>query len=148
MRKSEKIQFFSVALFPKSHGGENGGIKGSEGSAKLIVLHRFERIGGIQGKKQADRRGSVGRDGTEHKREIESGPWPRFSGQILDGDENRQGWNHGRGRHGGKKHAGPRHQKGGQEQTQGGGDDDCSDPGAVHIFVCSGEPALGEGEAD
>jgi len=109
MRKSEKFQFFPATLFPKSHGGQNRGIKGSEGSAKLIVLHRFERIGGIEGKKQADGGGSVRRDGPEHEREVEPGPWPRFSGQILDRDQNRQRRNHGRGRHGGQKHAGPRH---------------------------------------
>ena len=148
MRKREKFQFFPATFFPESHGGEDGGVKRSEGAAQLVVLDWFESIGGIEGKKQADRGGSVRRDGPEHEREVEPGPWPRFSGQILDRDQNRQRRNHGRGRHGGQKHAGPGHQKGGQKQAQSGGDDDRSDSGAVHAFVCSGDRALGEGEAD
>jgi len=117
MRKRKKVKLFPATLFPERHGGEDGGIKGSERAAKLVVLDRFESVRRIEGKKQADRGGPVRRDGPEHEGEVEPGPRPRLSGQILDRDQNRQRRNHGWGCHGGKKHAGPGHQKGGQKQT-------------------------------
>ena len=101
MRKSKEFQFFPAGLLPESNGGEDGEIKGSEGAAQLVILDRFEGIRGIEWKQQADRGGSIRGDGTEHEREVEPGPRPRFSGQILDRDESRKRWNYGRGRHGG-----------------------------------------------
>jgi len=148
VRKREKLQFFPATFFPEGHGGEDGGVKGGQGAGELTVLNRFEDVGGIKGKKQADGGGSVRGDGPEHEGEIESRPGPRFSGQILDGDEDRQRGSHGRGRQGGEKQTRPGHEKSGQEQTQGGGDDDRGESWSVHASVCSGDRALGEGEAD
>jgi len=90
MGKSGEFHFFPRALFPKGHGGQNGGIKGGQGAGKLVVLKRFKGIGGIERKQQADGGRAVRRDGPKEEGEIESWPRPRFSGQILNGDENRQ----------------------------------------------------------
>jgi len=80
VRKREKFQFFPATFFPEGHGGEDGGVKGGQGAGELTVLNRFEDVGGIKGKKQADGGGSVRGDGPEHEGEIESWPGPRFSG--------------------------------------------------------------------
>lgn len=139
MGERGKFQFFPAALPPEGHGGEDGGVKGGQGAGELIVLKRLKGVGGIERKEKADRGGAVRGDGAEEEGEVEPRPGPRFSGQILDGNENRQRGSHGRGRHGWEKQPGSGHEKGGQEQAQGSGDDDRSDPGCVHAIGCSGE---------
>jgi hypothetical protein len=148
MRESGEFQFFPVTLLPESDGGENGRIEGGEGAGELVVLDRLEGVGGIEGEKEADGGGAVRGDGAEQKGEIEPRPGPRFPGQILDGDEGGERRRRGRGGHGGKQDAGPRDEEGGPEETEGSGDDGGGDPGSVHVLGCSGEWALGEGEAD
>jgi len=103
VRKAGEIEFFSTTDFPKDHGRQDRSIKSGEGAAQLVILDRFEDIGGVQGKKQAHRGGPVGGDGPEKKGEIKPRPRPRFPGQILDGHQGGQWRRSGRSTHGGQK---------------------------------------------
>jgi hypothetical protein len=55
----------------------------------LVILRRFQHIGGVEGKKKTNRRGPVGRNGAKKKREIQAWPRPRFPGEIFNGDPRR-----------------------------------------------------------
>ena len=103
VRKAGEIEFFSTPDFPEDHGRQDRSIKSGEGAAQLVILDRFEDIGGVQGKKQAHRGGPVRGDGPKQEGQIKPRPRPRFSGQILDGHQGGQRRWHGRGGHGGKE---------------------------------------------
>ena len=110
-----ELQFFPAAFLTKSHRGKDRGIKSGEGAGELIILNRLEDIGGVEGKEEADRRGSIRGHGTEEEGEIEPRPRPRLPGKILNGHNDGQGRRNRRSRHRRQEEAGSGDQGGGQK---------------------------------